>query len=183
MTPRMHAMALKDKDMIELLDRYLAPDAETSSFDGGKSTSWKRKKFLASFFEDAIAEGDLEECQRLYRAGCLLDVSMPICHGCSPLIRALCHQRLHIVEWLLGCRATTSKVACNDHGGLSAIELALWHSALNPVLNWLLARWIEEGGNLFGDSQYALAIAIHRNNMEGLEILLDTVKEKKEIVR
>lgn len=183
MTPRMHAMALKDEDMIELLDRHFAPDAaETSFFDYGRSTSWKRMKFLARVFEDAIAEGDLEECQRLCRAGCL-DVSMPSCHGCSPLIKALRHQRLHIVEWLLDCRATTSKVACNDHGGLTVIELAIWFSTLNPVLNGLLVRWIEEGGDLFGDRQYALAIAIHRNNMEGLKILLDIVEEKSEIIR
>ena len=43
-------------------------------------------KYLAQSFEDAVVKDDFEKCKRLRQMGCSLDISMPSCHGCSPLV-------------------------------------------------------------------------------------------------
>lgn len=183
MTPRMYASALKDEDMIKLLDRHLPLDVETSSFVDANSVSWKRMNFLARSFEDAIMKDDLEECQRLHRAGCSLDTSMPSCHGCSPMLIAVGYERLHIVDWLLQCKATTLKAACDHHKGCSAIELAMGFASLNPILNRLVTQYVEQGGDILGGDHYTLAWAIYHHNNEGLRVFLDFVKEMAERIR
>lgn len=116
MTPRMYASVSNNKDMTTLLDPCLPLDAETSSVQDASSISPKYMELLAGFFEDAISEGNLLECQRLYFAGCSLDTNMPNCHGCSPMIKTLLYKQLNILDWLLQCKATTTlKVACKRH--------------------------------------------------------------------
>ncbi|PGH32758.1 hypothetical protein GX50_04473 [[Emmonsia] crescens] len=149
MTPRMYASVSNNKDMTTLLDPCLPLDAETSSVQDASSISPKYMELLAGFFEDAISEGNLLECQRLYFAGCSLDTNMPNCHGCSPMIKTLLYKQLNILDWLLQCKATTT---------------------------------LKEGGNIFGDG-HQIEWAIINDNIEGLRIFLDFVKEKAESIR
>jgi hypothetical protein len=75
---------------------------------------------LAAFAKDmecAISHNDLYECKELHRLGCPMDVALPGCQGCSPLIYALYLDKFHIAEWLLEVKATTLKIACKEHGG------------------------------------------------------------------
>lgn len=182
MTPRMYASALKDEDMIKLLDRHLPLDVETSSFVDENSISRKRMKFLARSLEDAIIKDDLEECKRLHRAGCSLDTSMPSCHGCSPMLQAVRWERLHIVEWLLHCKATTLKAACDHDEGDSTIEFAISLASLNPILNQLLTQYIEQGGDLLSGDHYPLRCVIKYHNQEGLRVFLDFVRDMAESI-
>ena len=183
MTPRMYASALNDEDMIKLLDRHLPLDVETSSSVDANSTSRKHMKFLAQSLEDAIIKDDLEECQRLHRAGCSLDTSMPSCHGCSPMLKAVRWERLRIVEWLLHCKATTLKAACDHHEGDNTIEFAISFASLNPILSQLLTQYIEQGGDLLSGDHYPLRCVIKYHNQEGLRVFLDFVRDMAESIR
>ncbi|KAF2811526.1 ankyrin [Mytilinidion resinicola] len=183
MTPMMYASALKNEDMITLLDQYLPLGVETSSSVDINSISRKRMILLARSLEHAIMRDNLEECQRLYRAGCSLDTSMPSCHGCSPMMKAIRYERLHIVDWLLQCKATTLKSACDHPGGYSAIEIAISYTSLNPILYRLLIQYIEQGGGMPDGTHYPLECAIRSHNTEGLRIFLDFVKELAEGIR
>ena len=182
MTPRMYAFALKDEQMIKLLDQHLPLDVEISSVDAN-SISRKHMKFLAQSLEDAITNDDLEECQRLHRMGCSLDTSMPSCHGCSPMLRAIRYERVRIVDWLLNSKATTLKACCDYHGSRSAIELAISFATFNPILKRLLTQCVEQGGNIFGGDYRLLEVAIAKHNNEGLRVFLDLLKEMAESIR
>lgn len=179
-TPRMYASALNDENMIKLLDRHLPFDVQSSSVVDANFISRKRMKYLAQSFENAIVKDDLKECKRLYHVGCSLGTSMSSCHGCSPLIEAIRWERLHIVDWLLECKATTLKVACQHHQGLSAVECAIECISLNPILKRLLSLFIEEGGDVFSDGYCPLKWAIISHNEEGLRLFLGFVKDMAE---
>ena len=179
-TPRMYARALRHENMIELLDRHLRPGVGPSNFAHAHSISWQRQKYLARAFENAIEKDDLGECRRLYRVGCSLDTSMPSCHGCSPLIKALCLERLRIVEWLLHREATTLKAFCDHYGGASAIECAISRPSLNPILKRLVTLYVEQGGDILSNDHSPVGWAIMSYNEEGLTLYLKSIKELTE---
>ena len=146
------------------------------------SIFWKRKKSLAQSFENAIEKDDPEECQRLHHAGCSLDAYMSKSRG-SPLMMALVDERVHIVEWLLQCEATTLSVASDAGRDLSTIEYAIGRASLNVVLERLLVLYMEQGGDLYGDDHSPLRRAVMYHNEEGLRIFLDFAKEMSECSR
>ena len=182
MTPRMYASALNDENMIKLIDQYFPVDVPPSNFADEHFISWKRKKYLARSFENAIEKNNLEECQRLHHAGCSLDAYMSRFRG-SPLMKALINEQLQIIEWFLQCEATTLEIASDADGTLSTIECAIGRVSLNPILERLLRLYAKQGGDIISDYHFPFRRAIMYHNEEGLRIFLEFVKKMSERIR
>ncbi|KAI1362921.1 hypothetical protein F5Y08DRAFT_256521 [Xylaria arbuscula] len=129
MTPQMYAEELDSFEIGDLLLQCQNGN-QTYSTDSAVPSRNGRLNVLLRHFETAIVEGDLGTCDTLYGKGVPLNMAMPSCGGCSPLIKAIQSQQSDIIHWLLEKRVSVVKQTCPKHGEVSTLELAIHHDIL-----------------------------------------------------
>ncbi|KLU92528.1 hypothetical protein MAPG_11473 [Magnaporthiopsis poae ATCC 64411] len=154
--------------------KIIAQLQEAINLDPARAINLDSRK-MAEALEAAILNGDLRRCQELVENGCPVDTNLA-CGGCSPLLSALRVDKYLIARWLLSKGASATKLACLQHGGVSALEASLSKHALSdPTLYRIIAaKFWEQGGEIFNPS--LINAAITSRNREGLEILLDEME-------
>ncbi|KAG9185957.1 hypothetical protein G6011_02513 [Alternaria panax] len=99
----------------------------------------------------AIVNGDLKACGSIVADEPSWESSFKECGACTPLIVALAHQKLGIVEMLLDHGASTSGTPCAQikrlTPGVSAIEIAIQRQLFNPILEDLLEVCLSHEGH------------------------------------
>jgi len=176
-SPRLYASGLDRDDIVHCLDDYSKAGTIPQFLARSRTLSRKYIHVLSMAFEQAIRANNLDECQRLLAGGCPLDVRLPGCHGCSPLILALSIPRLEIAQFLLVNGASASKAACASYNFMSAIELASTSLSLASLLPTLLEKYLSEGGDLIYGKDYPLHRAGGTQNNEGLTTILTFIQE------
>ncbi|OTA82273.1 hypothetical protein M434DRAFT_37202 [Hypoxylon sp. CO27-5] len=154
--------------------RCLNEASEGDSMHERETLSPRNIHALSKALELAILENDLQECISIFALGCPIDVRMPSCLGCSPLILAMTAEepKPMIVEWLVVNGASVLKSACQAYGLPSIIEIAVQKPRLNSILPKLFEVYIFQGGDLLSGDDYPLHEATWWQNIEGLESLL-----------
>ncbi|KAI9163536.1 Ankyrin repeat domain-containing protein [Paramyrothecium foliicola] len=143
--------------------------------DTGSKVSAKRSMILLGQLEKAIKHGDLDTCKWLVARGCPINGSMPRCHGCSPLIRAMLRDKLAIARWMLESGASVQAYPCPKHAAKNftiinhVSSVSSWVSLL-PVV---LSQYLAEGGDFFNGLDAPLHGAIQQGNHEGLQMVLE----------
>lgn len=135
---------------------------------------------LSEALELAISGDDLHECISILAFGCPIDVRMPSCLGCSPLIMAMGAEepKVRIIEWLLEKGANVLNPACQYHEMLSPLEIAVQKPQLNSLLPKFFDAYHTQGGDLISGDDYPLHVAVSWQNNEGLEILLEEIERR-----
>ncbi|KAI0445184.1 hypothetical protein F4803DRAFT_193342 [Xylaria telfairii] len=182
MTPRMYAEKLKYTDIIVYLEGM---QSHPRIHLARQIIEAQRKspKALLVALEKAIKDGELETCERLIIRGTPLDVSMPSCAGCSPLITAILWRRVDIVSWLLGKHVSVLRTACRRHGrGRSTLELAVEHLQLPHILQQILDIALDTAWDL--DSLgFPIYYSVRSNNHASLVLMLQHVSQNLERYR
>lgn len=184
MTPTMYAKSLGHAEMVRCLHEAFGsgdPEQSTSTPPIPLVTN-TRERFKAPMMalEKAVILGDIVECKRLvdFATG-LLNRKLPGCHGCSPLILAISNGWLHMAQYFLGKGASTLNVACDRHGGRSALEFAAAEPGSNTILPQVLAKSLEEGCDWISGDTFPLHQCVGNKNMEGLELILQHLAANK----
>ncbi|KAF4980537.1 hypothetical protein FZEAL_3472 [Fusarium zealandicum] len=133
-------------------------------------------------FQEAIRQGNLQDCQRLVTNACSVNGKMK-CPECTPLSYAVFQQQPRVVEWLLLNGALTDIATCPRHwdrppaGPQRLPWLAATYPRLNDVLPILLLRYLSEGGNIFTDfAETPLHLALRCGNSSLAVVLVDHIK-------
>jgi ankyrin repeat protein len=189
LSPRMHAARIGFRDVVRLLEDTLGSSqaAEEQVPEAGQlNLSVRQISQLANALGQAIMARDLGECKRLLAAGCPVDVAMPPCGSCSPLICSILTANVDIVDCFLDHGASIIKPTCPEHGGaddLSAVELAVGIDRLNPILPKIICMYLDEGGDLVFGNDFPLHHAVAAQNTKGLKILLRVIDSNVEKIR
>ncbi|KAI1735311.1 ankyrin repeat-containing domain protein [Xylaria scruposa] len=139
---------------------------------------------LSAELERAISIGDLQSCTELHSRGASLDLPIPICGTCTPLVLALYHRSIAIVNWLLEENVSCGGSACALHtmphlSSSNIVELAAKDSSWDFILDHLLSRTLEDGlrcnPGIIASSSFAAAIK--NGNYSGAEIILHHFKK------
>lgn len=174
--PRAYATGPYRNDILRCLDRVSRDETN----NGTRVLSSKDIFALSQTLEDAILKGDLQKCLSTFAFGCPINMQMPSCLGCSPLILAMVtsEPKLMIIKWLLENGASVLKSACQAHGMLSPVEIAAKNSQLNSLLPQLFDEYLSQGGELVVGDDYPVHAAASSQNNEGLELLLEHIEKQ-----
>ncbi|KAJ2987646.1 hypothetical protein NUW58_g4389 [Xylaria curta] len=180
MTPILYAYNLNDHAII----RYLSAQNSFSAVSSTQQTSIPiseqgRIRDRAHTFWGAIRINDLRLCSELRVQGCSLEIGVPPCWSCSPLIVSISERKLGIIEWLLENDALTTVYACNQHKLVSAVALLVGERSLNNVLPSFLEKYLQDGGSFLSESPRLISIAIDRGNDDCLELLFAHLEKNK----
>ncbi|KAH8882458.1 ankyrin [Thozetella sp. PMI_491] len=134
-------------------------------------------KVLMAELERSIRQRDLEECMETQRHGCPLDIDVPSCSGCTPLMLAVRKKWEAGVRWLLREGALATKPACRIHGESSVIEKAVQSHTLNAVLPALLDKYLDDGGSWFDPAANPLCNALNYGNVAAVALILQHVRD------
>ncbi|KAF7533510.1 hypothetical protein G7054_g7020 [Neopestalotiopsis clavispora] len=171
MTPMMYARQQGYDDIIELLAEYemLHTEAQASIV----FTQDARNKYWRKALASAIFRKDVDECSRLLQEGCSVNVSLPVCGGCSPLLMAIQQSspdHCETVKFFLDNSASVCKTACTKHGSKSSLSNALRRPYLNPFLTRMLELCLREGSDCIFDG--VLVESVKFGNIDAVGIIL-----------
>ncbi|KAH6898097.1 hypothetical protein B0T10DRAFT_577585 [Thelonectria olida] len=174
-TPAAYAYTTGNENVIKALETssegYILPDISV--------TSPRVLGALVNGLRKAIQEDDVDACQRLRTFGCPINIRFNDSRGLTPLGLAIKEQKTpEVVQWLLDNGATVSTTF--EDSGRNVLHLAVRYASFNPILSHLIERYLEEGGRFSGPSCTILHAAVEGKNIEGLQILLDTLRSKCE---
>ncbi|KAJ8129274.1 hypothetical protein O1611_g4358 [Lasiodiplodia mahajangana] len=178
MTPQMYATKLGYNKILEILDES-KPSSESHTAAGESQGREARPKLLLMALESAIETEDMETLERLYNQGCPLDISMPNCDGCSPLIVAIRTRKVAVVQWLLTKRCSVLRVSCRRHGRKAALALAVQGRALTSHLSEILDIGLETAWDL-ASLGYPLHAAVTGRIHENLRLVIEHIKQNIE---
>ncbi|OTA68784.1 ankyrin [Hypoxylon sp. EC38] len=179
MSPYLYARQRKSQAIIDCL-RNKEDDVayDINSIKDGIMDSQLEEQFrLAIALEDAIKARNIILCKELRQKGCQLDIDMPSCKGCSPLLLSIRQRRPNVLKWLLAHGASTLKPCCQRCGGWSPIHIMLKDRGSTIVLKEFLEKYLDDGGSLLGEMSNPVHTAVLNNNNAGLRVLLEHVRQ------
>lgn len=171
MTPMMYARKFDLHEIIELLARY--DDADTDVRESNVLAQGARNRYWRKALKTAIMQADVQLCTRIMDEGCPVDISLPGCGGCSPLLMSIgisSASHLGLVRLFLEKSASAYKQSCSRHGSLPIITAAI----RRPYLNCFLSRMLDlclQGGSVDG-SRKMLLECLKCGNPEALPIII-----------
>lgn len=178
MTPMMYARKSDLHEIIELLARY--DDADTDVRESNVLAQGARNRYWRKALETAIMQADVQLCTRIMDEGCPVDISLPGCGGCSPLLMSIgisSASHLGLVRLFLEKSASAYKQSCSRHGSRAIITEAI----RRPYLNCFLSRMLDlclQGGSANG-SRKMLLECLKCGNSEALPIIIKHVSENE----
>ncbi|KAI1110109.1 ankyrin repeat-containing domain protein [Nemania sp. NC0429] len=178
MTPQMYAESLKDPSIRQLLESR-RNNYSNNVTKGTHQILRQKSKLIRQTLESAIYGNDLRICQELNNQGLSMDVAMPSCGACSPLILAVRYRRERIISWLLEERISVLLVACRQHGGLSVPELALQYGISEILVRRILDIHVDTAENLEMIVSATFQAVLSRNHAV-LRLIIEHIKENLE---
>ncbi|KAF5009576.1 hypothetical protein FDECE_4234 [Fusarium decemcellulare] len=176
-TPMQYAHEENFDDIVQLLEGVPMDSPEAAQLVHKAPLSHQQLIVLADALADAVHDDDEDECERLIAMGCPIDAPLHGERGCSALVLALQLSNLELAEWLLDHGASAVKSTREKGAHISAIEIAAADPDLNPLLPKLLTSYCAQGGDLVRGDDLPFHAALWDENIEGFEILLQTLEE------
>ncbi|KAF5559913.1 hypothetical protein FNAPI_4493 [Fusarium napiforme] len=128
-------------------------------------------------FEDAIMNGNLEQCKVAVSQGCLIYQPLPSCHSCTPIFTAIRAQKPAIVNWLLDEGSSTYSFFCKRHPtedifthAVTAMEPSLY---IEKLLSTALKARLITRAHLID----AICQNIRKRNLNVLKLILDHCRD------
>lgn len=178
-SPYMYACKSKNQCIIDCFQgrgpQHIVQYANSASSDFSDAP-FGQKKDLARALEAAVTDGNMDLCRELFKNPSHLDIDLPSCGGCSPLLLAIRNDMLDIVQLLLNFGASTLKRACQGCGKTSIHEILIY-KGLTRVFPQFLKSYMNDGGNLLGEYDNPIGTAIKNDNTEALRILFEHVQQ------
>ncbi|KAI1346609.1 hypothetical protein F5Y01DRAFT_321618 [Xylaria sp. FL0043] len=134
---------------------------------------------MAKAWRNALDRNDIEACKHLLSQGCPVDIQLDEPWPVTPLMCAICtSRRLEIVGCLIdqGARVSTVFYGKRMPPFLTGLEAAAAKPMYNDLLPKIVAKYLEEKGELLTLSRSPLSSAVSNNNYVGLEVLLQAIK-------
>jgi hypothetical protein len=124
--------------------------------------------------EEAIKDGDVAACSRLRSQGCPMDLPLP--EGANiPIIAALSREKPDVVMWLLENGGGEWGTSCEDPRE-GVIQYALRYQSCNVILEPLLNHFESLWPEWITGEWPAVNAALHWENIDGLRIVLDFIR-------
>lgn len=178
MTPMMYARKLGLTEIIETLGRYDAPHADVENPNLLAQNA--RNKYWGRALQIAIWEKDVQLCTQMMEEGCPVDLPLPGCGGCSPLLMSIDQSspdNLELVRLFLDNSASVCKQACSRHGSFPALFSALRLRHLNCFLPRFLDLCLQESSESV--CREMLLAAVNFRNTEALAIIIEHVRRNE----
>lgn len=138
--------------------------------------SLQQKRGLAIALQTAITGGNESLCKELLERGCPLNIHLPNCNGCSPLLLAIESRKPDIIRWLLNNGASTLKPNYQLNALRAPIHHILGRKDLIQVFPMFLGKYMDDGGSLLREPLNPASTAIANDNTEGMRILFGHLK-------
>jgi hypothetical protein len=189
MTPLVYALKQGSKVITEALLAAVTPVND----NGQKQSDFPPKKtsYLLEALNTAIKRSDIRLCRIIWDEGCPLDVPLPACHGCTPIMAALGRGRTDIALWMLDVMDERTKKTkaldgqCDKHFrcGTTSLEIACGMVDCEALLGKLLDVYLELGSNWLKWPLGLLHICARKNNTKAIGVIIDYVKKNEESLR
>ncbi|KAI2469788.1 ankyrin [Annulohypoxylon bovei var. microspora] len=180
MSPYLYAHQLENQPIIDCFHDKQEQNRshDDSSISNDVLLLSLRQQFgLTTALQGAVRKGNITLCEKLRQMGCQLDANMPSCNGCSPLLLAVRHEKIDIIKWLLSQKASTLKTSCFSCGLLGPIHKILQSIELIGIVPQFLERYLSDGGSLLSELHNPMYTAVHYENIEGVQILLEHIEQ------
>ncbi|KAI1121257.1 hypothetical protein F5Y10DRAFT_256692 [Nemania abortiva] len=174
MTPQSYAEKLGYDRIRELLEEKKA-SSQSHVMVSKKRSHGGSSGLLLRTLESAIEQGELNTCERLYAQGCPLDLPMPSCGGCSPIIVAIRSGWTAVIQWLLTKYSSVLRVACKRHGEESTLRIAIENRGSSSYLEQFLDTWVKTACNTGLDGNPILDSVAARNHVS-LRLVVEHIK-------
>lgn len=181
MTPLMYAEKLGYTNIQKLLETGQSR-CRTPTTEGTHQVRRVTLKLLRQNLESAISKGDLEMCRQLMSQGLSMEVAMPSCGGCSPLLHAIALKKENIVSWLLGKRVSVLHVACKRHGELTVLRVCIEHTVSAKLMKQVLDVYSDTAEDLEMIVRSSFQ-AIARWDHATLRLVIEHIKQNLEKYR
>ncbi|TVY36887.1 Vegetative incompatibility protein [Lachnellula occidentalis] len=122
----------------------------------------------------AIDLNNIELCKKGVEGGADINSPHAGCKCCKPVIIALRDRKFEIASYLIEMGASTTGQVCDTstYRGYSAVHLACRNESETQLLIVLLKKDLEAGSLSFQSPLNPIHLAVARNNIPGLKILL-----------
>lgn len=143
--------------------------------------SWTMASF---YFENAIANGDLELCQRLVHEGLSVNAGL-ITRSHTPLVRAVIERQTAVVDWLVsvGVEVTDLKCAGIPPALRCIAALTTHYIPCSNTLRAVLSLALKQNVSWYGSVLSPIHVAILDNKMEALEAILCHIRRNENLYR
>ncbi|KAH8680576.1 ankyrin repeat-containing domain protein [Xylariales sp. PMI_506] len=189
-SPLVYALKQGKKDIADALLSALPKASVDFRMPEAIDPSTRRSKYLSCALDTAIRHADIALCRVLWTAGCSLQMPLPSCRGCTPLMAALGQNRTEIALWMLGLGDVQAKRGgldgqCNRHFafGQTSLHIACGLQEPEEVLEKLLKVYLEIGSNWLLWPLGVFHVCASRNNTKSLKFILKYVRENEDALR
>jgi ankyrin repeat protein len=186
----------RDKDGITPLIEAIKINAPIISGLLFEKTKWRTsvpeiidnntKGILAKAMESVLRHMDVNMCEAVLKQKCPVDVELPSCGGCTPLLLAIRQGKASMVKFLLGKGASRFVGLCEKHFGpnaYSAVHEAARKEKSEEYLPVLLGAAIKNDQNWLDWPHSPLHIAAEEENLGALKVILNHVKGHSAVYR
>lgn len=177
-TPFMLAERLGFTDIVETISK--SGHLRSVKAGGGVFDEKARVRFWQTTMKKAINERDIEKCKQLLSNGCPVDIFIPSCGGCSPLLYTLKYDSRSdekLIKLFLSHSASVYKTFCKSHGSGSALSKVLCQPIFSSILPKMLDLALKETWNYINGA--LITRIIQFNNTKALAILLAHLKDNR----
>lgn len=177
MTPQLLAYGYNHQSVIDRLKTHAAESpAAARLWDNVPSSA------LAKAVSGAVRSGSLSACKILLgkQSSIDVDISEDGIRGFTPLGFAIRHGMLEIAKWLLEEGANAN---CQNGDGTSTVQDMIKDDSLNPILPSMLEKYFADGGNILGEPNSLVYLAVAAGNTEGLSVLLRHIRANGNIYK
>ena len=161
--------------------------AETTGSAQPDPTQPNRRKLLVlgDAMEVAIRHMDLPMIDHILASGCPVDIILPSCRGCTPLLLAIRQAKAHVAKRLLDRGASVFAGFCQKHFGrvYNAVHEACLKENRLACVNDVLDAALRVGHNWVQSNVSPLHVAAEQKNLGALEALLDHIRENTDEYR
>ncbi|KAM0810155.1 putative Ankyrin repeat-containing domain protein [Seiridium cardinale] len=187
-TPLVYAIKQGSKDISKAL--LAATDSDKITREEPDNFPPKKIGYLLAAMDAAIKQSDIKLCRLVWNEGCPLDLPLPSCRGCTPLMAALGHDRTDIALWMLEVMDDDTKKSgfggrCSKHfsSGTTALQIACGLKDSEELLKKLLNAYLEIESNWLQWPLGILHVCASNNNTKAIDVIIKYVKDNEARLR
>ncbi|KAK9418337.1 putative Ankyrin repeat-containing domain protein [Seiridium unicorne] len=187
-TALVYAIKQGSKDISKAL--LAATDSDKITRETPDNFPPKKIGHLLAAMDAAIKQSDIKLCRLVWNEGCPLDLPLPSCRGCTPLMAALGHDRTDIALWMLEVMDDDTKKSgfggrCSKHfsSGTTALQIACGLKDSEELLKKLLDAYLAIESNWLQWPLGILHVCASNNNTKAIDVIIKYVKDNEERLR